>query len=65
MTLDLQGIVDAYAVAIRRMLSDLDDVQLQELLKDPAKFDKLIKTQDQVGFRVLIFDDLCVATTKF
>lgn len=50
MTLEFKDIVDAYAVAIRQMLSELDEVQLQELLKDPAKLDKLIKTQDQVRF---------------
>ncbi|KAI6177605.1 VPS37 C-terminal domain-containing protein [Aphelenchoides bicaudatus] len=49
MTLDFNGVIDAYSTAIRRLLSDLDNEQLQELLKDPAKLDKLIKDQDQIN----------------
>lgn len=47
MTLDFEGVVDAYASTIRRMLSDLDNVQLQELLKEPSKLNDLIANQDQ------------------
>lgn len=49
MTLDFNGIIDAYTATVRRLLNNLEVEELQELLKNPDKLDDLIKNQNQVG----------------